>query len=183
MTILTELHQDHINLNKLLVLLRTKVATLREGGQPNFSLISDVIHYITSYADGFHHPREDRMYAFFSGRSPELDALLHECEREHADLKATSVQLKETIDGVLHDAVIPMAEFADLLDSFVTQQTDHLNLEEGEIFPQLESVASTGDWERLALQLPKPQDPLFGEKQAYEFSDLYKELIIDMNAA
>lgn len=183
MTILTELHQDHINLNKLLVMLRTKVDDLRAGEQPNFSLMGDVIHYISNYADGFHHPREDRMYAYFEGRNEELDSLLTTCEQEHENLKSTSTHLKESIESVLHDSVMPMSEFADLLDSYITQQTAHLNFEEGSIFPKLEAVASESDWEKLAVELPKPTDPLFGEKQAHEYTDLYKELIIDMNAA
>ncbi|MGH1463382.1 MAG: hemerythrin domain-containing protein [Neptuniibacter sp.] len=183
MTILTELHQDHINLNKLLVLLRSKVDKLREGAHPNFTLIGDVINYIASYADGFHHPREDQMYDHFMGRSADLDKLLSSCEKEHVELKKSSEHLQEAIEGVLHDAVMPMSEFAELLDDYVSRQTYHLNLEEGEIFPRIDAVAEASDWEKLVAELPKSEDPLFGEKQAYEFTDLYKELIIDMNAA
>ncbi|WP_420598476.1 hemerythrin domain-containing protein [Neptuniibacter sp.] len=183
MTILTELHQDHINLDKLLVLLRSKVGQLRAGHHPNFNLIGDVVSYIAGYADGFHHPREDKIYAYFKGRDTELDPLLENCEKEHNDLKQSSSQLQDAIDGILHDAVIPMNEFADLLDDYVSRQTLHLNLEEGDIFPKLEAIAEEKDWSYLAQQLPKPDDPLFGEKQAVEFTDLYKELIIDMNAA
>ncbi len=183
MTILTELHQDHLNLDKLLVLLRSKVDKLRDGKQPNFNLIGDVISYISGYADGFHHPREDKMYEYFKGRNTELDELLQNCEQEHVDLKHSSFQLQEAIEGVLHDAVMPMDEFAELLDDFVSRQTNHLNLEEGEIFPKLKAVADEKDWQHLAIELPKPEDPLFGAKLAHEFTALYKEMIIDLNAA
>lgn len=183
MTILTELHQDHVNLNKLLVILRQKVIKLRAGNHPNFNLMADVIDYISAYADGFHHPREDKMYDYFTGRNSGLDKALESCEAEHEGLKQSSLELREAIDGVLHDAVMPMNEFADLLDRFVSQQTDHLNHEEGEIFPLLEKNATSEDWSVLARNLPTPEDPLFGEKQAQQFTDLYRELIIDMNEA
>lgn len=183
MTILTELHQDHVNLNKLLVMLRQKVDKLREGEQPNFNLIADVISYISGYADGFHHPREDRMYEFLVGRDNALDQLLSSCEKEHEALKSSSQQLKDAIEGVLHDAVMPMNEFADLLDDYVSRQTAHLNLEEGELFPKIDAVATEQDWKMLGKLLPAPEDPLFGEKQAHEYTDLYRELIIDLNNA
>ncbi len=183
MTIIAELHQDHINLDKLLVLLRSKVEKMKEGEHPNFNLIGDVVSYISGYADGFHHPREDKIYEYFMGRDSKLDTLLSNCEKEHADLRQSSTSLQEAIDGVLHDAVIPMEEFAELLEDFVLRQTNHLNLEEGDIFPKINAVAGAKDWDYLAEQLPKPEDPLFGARLAQEFTDLYKELIIDMNAA
>ena len=183
MTILTELHQDHVNLNKLLVMLRQNADQLRQGEPPNFSLIGDVIAYISSYADGFHHPREDEMYAYFSGRDTKIDEALSGCAADHAALKKSSDDLREAIDGVLHDAVISMEEFSQRLDDFVCRQTEHLNQEEGVLFPLLDKVASQKDWDTLSEMLPAPEDPLFGEKQAQQFTDLYKELIIEMNAA
>lgn len=183
MTILAELHQDHINLDKLLVLLRSKADRLKRGQQQNFNLVGDVIAYISSYADAFHHPREDQIYEYFMGRSPQLDELLQQCEQEHLVLKQSSVQLQNAIDGILYDAVMPVNELAELLQKFVLCQSNHLNLEEGEIFPKLTAVADEKDWLYLTEQLPSREDPLFGSRLAEEFTDLYKELILDLNAA
>lgn len=180
MTILNELHQDHINLNKILAILRSKVGKLRAGNHPNFSLMADVIDYICNYADGYHHPREDNMYTFFQGRNGELDQLLADCEAEHARLKHTGMELSETIEGILHDAVIPMEEFTDKLEAFVNEQSAHLDLEEGRLFPMLQKVATDADWAELDRTLQKSDDPLFGQKQAAEYSSLYKEMLVDM---
>ena len=181
MTILNELHQDHINLNKMLAILRLKVEKLRAGNHPNFSLMADVVDYISNYADAYHHPREDSMYAHFKGRSDELDAMINSCEKAHHDMRTTCHELADTIDGILHDAVIPMDEFTDKLEAFLDEQSEHLKLEEGSVFPLLQGVASDEDWQQLIAELPKSDDPLFGEKQAAQYSDLYKELIVDMN--
>ena len=183
MTILTELHQDHVNLNKLLVMLRQNADTLREGKQPNYSLMGDVVEYISSYADGFHHPREDQMYEYFQGRSAELDKALSGCHADHLKLKQSSLELREAIDGVLHDAVMPIDEFINLLDNFVALQIEHLNEEEGQLFPLLEEVGSNQDWAVLSEKLPAPEDPLFGVRQAQQYSELYKEMLIEMNYA
>jgi len=181
MTILNELHQDHINLNKMLAILRLKVEKLRAGNHPNFSLMADVIDYISNYADAYHHPREDSLYHHFHGRSSELDALLKNCEQAHQRMRETCVELSETIDGILHDAVIPMDEFTDKLEAFLDEQAEHLNLEEGSLFPMIQGIATDQDWAQLITELPKSDDPLFGEKQAVQYSELYKELLVDMN--
>ncbi len=180
MTILNELHQDHINLNKILAILRLKVEKLRAGNHPDFSLMADVIDYISNYADAYHHRREDTLYKHFHGRSVELDQLLMGCEEEHLQMKASSTHLAETIDGILHDAVIPMDEFTDQLEAYLDQQDAHLNREEGSLFPMIQGVANDQDWEQLKTELPKSDDPLFGEKQAVQYTDLYKALIMDM---
>ncbi|GAA0687195.1 hemerythrin domain-containing protein [Marinobacterium maritimum] len=181
MNILSELHQDHINLSRLLEMLDRKVERLREGNHPDFSLMAEVISYVGSYADQHHHPREDKMYAFFQGRDSSLDQALEHCEEEHKQLKHLSTHLEESIDGILNDVVMPMDKFTDQLDEFVQAEKRHLNFEEETIFPLLRSIASEADWQQLADQLPQSEDPLFGEKQADEYRSLYKALMEDMN--
>jgi len=182
MTILNELHQDHINLNKLLVILRQKVEKLRSGEHPNFGLMGDVVEYISSYADAYHHPREDAMYEYLIGRSTNLDLAIEDCVAQHKRLKKLSDELCASVDSILHDAVIPMDEFTDKLAAFVEEQSTHLNFEEGSLFPLIQGVASDSDWEHLSKELPMLEDPLFGEKQAARYADLYKELLVDFNS-
>jgi len=182
MTVVSELHQDHVNLSKLLEILEKKVEKLKHDGEPNFSLMADVIGYIANYAEHHHHPREDKMYAFFKGRDAELDKVMADCEVAHQELKGIGGDLLEVIDGILHDAVLPMDEFITRLESFVLNEKAHLDFEEGHIFPKLIAVANDKDWAELAISLPAEADPLFGEKQAEEYKELYKALMQDMNA-
>ena len=182
MTTLSELHQDHINLNRLLEMLARKVERLHEGSHPDFSLMADVVGYVGGYADQHHHPREDVMYAYFRGRDPQLDRHFDQCEEEHATLKRLSNELAESIDAVLHDAVIPMDKFTDQLDTFVKTEKQHLDFEERVLFPGISAVASDDDWQTLEAKLPRSSDPLFGEKQAAEYADLYRALLEDMNS-
>lgn len=183
MNILSELHQDHINLSRLLEMLDRKVEQLIDGNHPDFSLMADVVGYVGSYADQHHHPREDKMYAFFQGRDSVLDRALERCEEDHKELKRLSTHLEESIDGILNDVVMPMDKFTDQLDEFVQTEKRHLDFEEQSIFPALRNIASDTDWQQLAEQLPQSEDPLFGERQADEYRSLYKALMEDMNRA
>lgn len=181
MTILSKLHQDHINLNRLLGMLAYKVERLHEGSHPDFSLMSDVVGYVGTYADEYHHPQEDIMYEHFRGRDRQLDKGFDQCEAEHAKLRQMSQALIESIDSVLHDAVIPMDRFTDQLDAFVRAEREHLDFEEQKLFPGIRDLASESDWKDLDEKIPQPEDPLFGEKQAAEYRDLYRALMADMN--
>lgn len=182
MNTLSELHQDHINLTRLLDILQRKVVRLREGVHPDFSLMADVVSYVGDYADQYHHPHEDLMYEFFRGRDSELDKHFAECEQEHRDLKQLSTRLTDSIEAILNDAVMPMDQFTDQLDAFVTAEKNHLDFEEAKIFPRLKELGSEQDWEALAAKIPENPDPLFGEHQAEEYRELYRALMEDMNA-
>lgn len=182
MTVVSELHQDHVNLNKLLEILDKKILKLKKGSQPNMSLMADVIEYIATYAEGYHHPREDKLYAFFQGRSSQLDDVMQQCEEAHTHLRGYAHALLETIDGVLHDAVVPMSDLISKLEDFVVNEKAHLDFEEREVFPLLNEMATKDDWASVEKALPVEEDPLFGEKRSEEYKSLYAELMRDINS-
>lgn len=182
MTVLNDLHQDHVNLNKLLAVLDHKLEELKQGEMPNFVLLSDAVDYITSYADAYHHPLEDQMYeAFKNSGCQELDEAIVRCVDEHKLLKQSSHDIIEAVDCILSDAVVPMDQFAAKLERFLDEQIEHLNLEEGTLFPLLDEVATDEQWRALESDLPIMDDPLFGEKQKQRYIDLYSELLRDMH--
>lgn len=182
MSILAELHNDHINLNRLLDILRAKVAKLRAGTRPNFRLMADAVDYVSDYADRYHHPLEDQMYDFFKGRDSRLDELMEECSAQHRKLHASSHELSDAIDSILNDTLMPMDQFIDRVENYINEQKGHLDFEETQIFPALERVAQADDWDELDRQLPKNEDPLFGENRSEQYLELYRELVQDMKA-
>lgn len=182
MTVVSELHQDHVNLSKLLEILDKKILKLKAGNRPNMNLMADVISYIETYAGGYHHPREDQMYAYFQGKNSQLDAVMQECEDAHVNLKGYAHALLETIDGVLHDVVVPMDDLIAKLESFVNNEKAHVDFEETKVFPLLNEIATDADWIKVEKQLPVEADPLFGEKRSEEYKSLFAELMRDINS-
>lgn len=181
MTVLNDLHQDHVNLNKLLAVLDNKLEELKQGEMPNFVLLADAVDYITTYADAYHHPLEDQMYETFKASGcPELEEVITRCVDEHAQLKQSSDEIIKAVACILSDAVVPMDQFAAKLECFLEQQIEHLNLEEGTLFPLLDEIATDAQWQTLESDLPKMDDPLFSEKQRQRYIDLYTELIVEM---
>lgn len=183
MGILDELHQDHINLSRLLDMLAQKITSLRAGDDANFQLIADVVDYIATYADTHHHPREDELYAYFAGRNAELDKAIDRCVAEHTGLKVVAEEISEAVDCILRDVVISMPTFIDNLSLLVNEQRGHLDLEEAVLFPLLKQIGKDSDWELLAQKLPKMNDPLFGAAQAEKYMDLYQQLLSESSEA
>lgn len=176
MTILDELHQDHVNLDKLLKLLEHNIGKAKAGEAPNFLLASEIAEYIESYVKQHHHPREDRLFAFFRGRTSALDGVMSQCEQEHSALERKGRSLVEIIEGAMHDAVVPMNELVSRIETFVRDERAHLDLEEGKVFPSISAVATEDDWERLKQQLPPECDPLFGALQTDRYTALHQEM-------
>jgi hemerythrin-like domain-containing protein len=181
--IMTQLHQDHINLSRLLTVLKNKLVELKEGERPDYHLIQDVIHYIVDYADTYHHPMEDVLYQYTIKHYPEHQETLNEIEQEHATIRGESNAFQEQVENILLDAIVPMGQFIEQLDQFVTQQFAHLNREEGRIFPLLEKTLSDDDWASVKAHLDHRDDPLFGNEVAEEYKRLYQALIEETKVA
>lgn len=180
MAIMAKLHQEHLNLKRLLDILNSKVEKFRAGTRPNYQLMSDVVSFVGSYADTHHHPQEDSIFSCFMGRDRRVDELMQRCEAQHAELHQLSTSLLDSIEGVLHDAaVLPMEQLVDQLELFVTRQAEHLDFEENEVFPSLEQIATEQEWQQLESRLAQKEDPLLTLKQSEEYRDLYKALMED----
>ncbi|MCV6589399.1 MAG: hemerythrin domain-containing protein [Marinobacterium sp.] len=177
MTILEQLRQDHTNMRCLLNILNKKVSKLRSGEHPNFGLLDEVIDYLRNYADAYHHPWENELFRHFEGRDADLDKVMHCCEAQHKEMLGAGSSLAESLDCILHDAVIPMDRFTDQLEQFVVQQSEHLDLEDHTLMPHMVRIATTVDWQALEQALSRPDDPLFGETQSTRYSQLYQQLL------
>lgn len=169
MNVLEQLHQDHINLSKLLRILEDLADHIDAGERPDFQLMAEIADYIEIYVKRHHHPREDRMYAFFEGRSMQLDKVITRCKGEHAGLEATGRSLIEIIDGPMHDAVVRIDDLVSRLREFVSAEREHLDFEEGEVFPKLSALSYAADWSDLDQVLPPENDPIFGQAETDRF--------------
>jgi len=174
--IMKALHEDHVNFSKLLSLLRRKLAMMRAGERPDFSIMLDAVDYLANYGNLYHHPKEDLIYQYHLNRSSEGRETIAELMQQHNNLKTVTDQLRLIIDGVLHEAVMSKDKFMNQLVEFIEQQTRHLNAEESSIFPMLERTLTAQDWENIEGMLPSLIDPLFGGKAASPYEALFQRI-------
>ena len=178
-SIIESLHTDHVNFSRLLILLDRQIDVLKEGGLPDFEMMMDTIDYLQNYADLYHHPREDLIFRFFLERSDVARDSIDELRRQHRALWESTNQLRLVIDGILHGEIVPRSDLVDQVVTYISEQRQHLNEEEGYILPLLKQAFSAEDWEELTRALPFRADPLFGPSVEQQYRALYTRIICE----
>jgi len=149
MSIMASLHQDHINMSKLLDQLDMNIEQITTGGRPEIQLMAEAVEYIGHYADLYHHPIEDMVYAHFAHRSKGLDQLLNCCKKEHQELACSTQSTLVPIMETLLDGMLPIEQIVKALQYFIKVERAHINFEEAQVFPMIAAVATPEDWKML----------------------------------
>lgn len=175
---LSSLHKDHLNIAKLLQLLKNKLAAIRSEQRISYFLIRDVVDYLREVSDKHHHPKEDLIYDYYLKYRVVEGEVANRLHEEHARLMEAGTELKEMVEMILMDAVIPLDEFTVRLEQFIEQQEAHMNYEEGVIFPHLRDSLTEDDWRHLEQLWHNRaiNDPLFGIEVSQHFQALAKQL-------
>ena len=175
---LSSLHKDHLNIARLLTLLKHKLAAIRNEQPVSYFLLRDVVDYLREVSDKFHHPKEDMLYDYYLKYRVVEGEVANRLHEEHARLLVAGTELKEMVEMILMDAVIPLEQFTAKLEQFIEQQEAHMNYEEGVIFPHLRDSLTEDDWRQLEQlwQNRAINDPLFGAEVSQHFQALAKQL-------
>jgi hemerythrin-like domain-containing protein len=174
------LHQEHINISRLLDVLRDKLAALRSEQQVRFDLLKNVLCYLSEVSDTRHHPREDLIYDYYvSYRCDDPVSVTSMLKDQHKLIVSSGEKLRELVDMILMDAVIPLDDVAIALENFVVLQQQHLDYEEGTVFPLLQRSLTEDDWRHLEQNwlYMTEDDPLFGRQVAERYQDLAAQLL------
>jgi hemerythrin-like domain-containing protein len=98
-------HTEHINFGRLLDLLETQVVAFHGGERPDYDVMSNVLYYLRSFADRYHHPREDAAFARLVDRDPGMQLVINRLLQEHRVIATAGEQffrhLKEVEAGVM----------------------------------------------------------------------------------
>ncbi|MGL4714705.1 MAG: hemerythrin domain-containing protein, partial [Aeromonas sp.] len=146
---LSRLHQDHLNIARLLELLKHKLVAIRAEEPISYFLVRDVIDYLHEVSDKYHHPKEDLIYDYYLKYRMVEGDIVNRLQEEHTRLLEAGTDLKEMVEMILMDAVIPLDQFTTKLEHFVALQEAHMNYEEGVIFPHLRDSLTEDDWRHL----------------------------------
>ena len=175
--ILADLHQDHINLATLLGLLEEQVQYLAQGDDANLWLILDIADYIGRYSDYVHHPKEDRVYEILAQCTAEGADTLTTLLSQHHQLPNDTLTFQALIKGVLYDdAIVLRDDLVTQINDFIATQKQHMNLEEGIVFPLAHTHLKPDQWQALEKSILNAEDPLFGAKILERYEQLYAVL-------
>ncbi|MEO1247512.1 MAG: hemerythrin domain-containing protein [Pseudomonadota bacterium] len=170
--VVKSLREDHRNFAVLIELVSAEAASARSGGEPDFELLADIMHYMCGYSDVVHHPTEDIVYALLADAGGEYCEGLERVEAEHRELALASQQLKDACDAAKSGAVLLRERFVDETQKYVERLGRHIAWEEHELFPRAERLASS----TIDVTAVAADDPLFGPRPDSTFSRLLVRL-------
>jgi len=175
-TVMQSLHRDHCNLGKLLDLLSGQIEIFRQGRRPDFDLMIDIMDYIENYSDVVHHPKEDLIYNAMRARSELARGAIDRLLDEHKILSESTREFRQTLEGIMGDAVTSRDTVEQRGEEFIAMQRRHLNAEEGQVFPLVNQVLSEQDLAAIDASLAG-EDPLFGESSDAHYQTLYEHIM------
>ncbi|AXY01892.1 cation-binding protein [Vibrio alfacsensis] len=166
------IRREHGYMVRLLAILRHKLNEIKQEHAINYSLVSEIVDYLSNHSEKVHHPKEDILYHYFLehyGQQKTIENL----ELEHKELAEKTKQFALIVEMILQDAVVPQEMFTQQLEDFITTQKRHLDLEERQILPLIEELFTSEDWLNVESQWQEGEDdPVFGDTIA----DRYKQL-------
>ncbi|MEI6413653.1 MAG: hemerythrin domain-containing protein [Pseudomonadota bacterium] len=174
--LLEKLRQDHVNLDRVLVIMEGQMQRFRSGQALNLDVMVEVLAYVEMYADQVHHPSEYLLYEILIHRLGRSTPALSRIIEEHQSLDGLTRRFRQMLEGILQGQVIPRKEVELLGDEFVQTNRQHLLSEEREIFPMSEDALTNEDWRILEEQVPMGHDPLFGRSDPLHFQSLCEQL-------
>jgi len=181
-SLLERLNQDHKHLAHLLDLLDRELDQFHAGREPEFDLVCEMLEYIESYADKVHHPTEELVFDAIEERTSAKASVLEALRNQHESLKILNLKFRQALDGIVHEAVLSRDQVELRGRELVHLERQHLELEEGEIFPLARKVLTPQDWEAIEKIVPKSDDPVFGKRDRDRFRALYQHLVHSLDS-
>ena len=148
-----------------------------KGMRPDFALLRSMQHYIRTFPEALHHPKEDAyLFRKLRLRTDATDEVIRELQRQHAESGQRLNELSRAIDLFETGAVGGLAGFAQAFERFAESQWQHMSLEEKVILPAAQQHLTDKDWAEIAVAFGKNGDPRFGDEPDAEFRRLFTRI-------
>jgi hemerythrin-like domain-containing protein len=159
-----KLEAEHASFSKLLDLLQAQLALFHNAEQPDYELMRDVFDYLTSYADHFHHAKEDRIFQKLAVREPTTQTSVSLLAQQHQVIAHSGARFLGNLEAALAGAILPRAAVEGPAQQYVAFYRAHMKLEESELFPLARRLLCDTDWQELdaAPTSTSTSDPLCG---------------------
>lgn len=165
-------HGEHMRFARLLDFVEKEMQEFHFGGQPDYELMRDAVHYLQHYANRFHHPREDVAFERMLAHYPDKQVAIARLLQEHRVIDIAGNELLGCLEAILEDTVVPRDKVEAAAATYFVYYRHHLATEEAEILPLAAELLTPEDWAAVAAAVPAGPDPLFGE----DINARYREL-------
>lgn len=175
-SLINRLIQDHKAMSKVHKCLKSEMQLYVDGDErPNISVLLDIMEYLKSYTEYFHHPLEDRVYGKMRLliEDPIMQDVLDSIEIQHAQLNVYSKRLQSDYLAISNDQVMPLGRLLSDYRAYIQLAEEHLECENKYLFPVIEQYVSEADLSDIKVEIDSVSDPVFGTQRLATYNDLY----------
>jgi hemerythrin-like domain-containing protein len=178
-TALSVIRDEHRSLTAVLHGLWYLVDEVREGRrQPDFTVLRAMVHYIDTFPEKLHHPKENRyLFARLRQRTNTANAVLDQLEAQHFHGAKLIRDLEQALLHWEMGGQEDFASFAEEVERYVDFHRRHMRQEEQVVLPLAERVLTEEDWREIDAAFAGNADPLIGTDVEKDFERLYRRIV------
>ena len=165
--VVSALQAEHRYAALLLDVLEERLAAVSRGDPVDRDALLAGMTYMTQHLDGYHHLREDALFALLVKREPDLAKVIAKIKREHRSIglageKLLALLARPAKDGGQAAAIAGVGDYVDAM-------REHMGVEERELFPRARKALDDDDFAEVDRAFMRVVDPIFEAslQQAY----------------
>ena len=173
------IHDEHRSLAAVLHGMLYLVREIRlRGAAANFTLLRAMVYYIDTFAERFHHPKEDAyLLRLLRLRHPDAAALVARLETEHRAGAEKIRLLEQALERYAEGGQREFPAFAEAVQSYAAFHWDHMRTEEDRLLPLARIHLTAADWNEIDEAFTGHADPLLGANAGAEFDALFRRIV------
>lgn len=175
--LMAALRAEHRHMATIMQLFADQLGDIEAGKLVDTHVVYEVMDYMATWPDRYHHPREDLIYSRVAeldpGTADDVDTLQRDHDKTAANGRALLREIERWREGESTGAAV-----VKLGKAYVDHLHDHMKVEEQLVFPRIESVLTSLDWLELAEddRLRALPDPVFGPRVHREFRNMARRI-------
>lgn len=163
------LRREHTTISKLLDILDRELA----GDAPvDVDLMHEVMEYLRTYPDQYHHPKEDLIYQALCRHDRRLSPAIGDLEAEHEELAVLTQELAQVVEQARAERSADPDGLTALGSTFLTFYREHIAKEERWFFPDAERMLEAQEWSELEAKVTDATDPIFSGRVSHRLRSL-----------
>jgi len=172
------LHQEHRNIEKLLLVLEQELSVFDRAARPDYEVIKAVIAYFKVYPESYHHPQENMVFEKLKARDPVAAANIGDLEAEHQSGAERLRRVVQAVESVLMDQDVMPRTISGVIRDFIDRERRHMMMEERDFFPVAIKALKPEDWAEIAARLTDQKDPLFSQNVEESFREVRRRILL-----
>ncbi len=168
---------EHRNIAYLLDLLERQTDSIEKSGDPDLSLIVEIVDYLRSFPDMYHHPKEDLVLRRLRERATGFDEKFFKLDDDHEHLSDELHSFSKKVSALLTDpSPMTRSDFILSARSFINREREHMAMEERFFLPAAERWLTDEDWNEIDKVVGRFPDPMAALDSGQRFIRINKHL-------